>query len=109
MNTKIRISVGCMAGLLLMMLLTEPSDLHPIMLTIPFLAVFICLFLLFYSLFRVKHSSSRSAWTAFTISSLPVVLLALQSLGQLGLGDVLTLIVLYGILYLYMSRVVVSD
>jgi hypothetical protein len=43
------------------------------------------------------------------IASLPVLVLAMQSLGQLTVRDLITLAVLYGLGYFYVSRMAVPE
>jgi hypothetical protein len=95
---------ACLAVLLLVMLFTQPESVRSVVLAVPFLLIFASLFLASFSLLKAKLPTLRSIWVSFFVSSFPVVLLALASLGQLRWGDVLTLTVLYSVAYFYMSR-----
>lgn len=99
------ITGACLAALLLVMLSTQPESVRSVVLAVPFLLIFASLFMVSFSLLKARLPGLRSIWVSFFVSSFPVILLALMSLGQLRWGDVLTLTVLYGVAYLYMSRV----
>lgn len=102
--------LGCsvVAGLVFFAL-TNPSTLPPAALMLGFLVLFGVTFsvvMLIMRLLGLKERLPRhySRGVAVGIAALPVLLLAMQSLGQLTLRDTITLGVLYVTGYFYLSR-----
>lgn len=96
----------CVGLLVVFLVSTRPSSLSPIFLIVPFLLVFIILFLGFLSIFKWrKVQGSRSLWLPLLLAALPTILLAMQSLGQLSLRDIITILFIFIVVYAYVSRV----
>lgn len=99
-----------MAGLLALMLFTRPTSLPVIVLIIPFILLFMAL-LSFWHLLRyatrhvieVKTPNRESRLGLMVCTSL-ILLLVLQSLGQLTFRDSVTVLALAVIGYLYLLR-----
>jgi len=100
-------AIGCCLALLAILLFTtQPSRLPAAVLFLPFGLIFVALALLIALVIRKRgHISIRTFRTAAVGATLPVLLLVLQSVGQLTLRDALTLFILFGITYFYMSKV----
>src|SRR5882757_9421300 len=106
MNRSTKLIAACMGILLLLMISTEPARLPSAVLVLPFLLIFSLILLVFVSVLRwgglAMASSLRLGLMA---ASLPMLILVLQSLGQLTLRDLLTIVALFAITYFYLSRV----
>jgi len=91
--------------LLLILLFTDPKGLPSVVLIAPFLLLFVMLLLLI-SFMVGKYGIGRSKRLRIGLigSSIPVLLLVLQSLGQLTVRDALAIFVLFGIAYFYIAR-----
>lgn len=107
MKVHLKIALASSIILLLIFLTTSPEGLPPVLLTAPFLLLFVAL------LFGALDVLGR--WTvlrrsrnriAVLIATAPVTLLVLQSLGQLTIKDVLVISVLFIVGYFYVSRFV---
>lgn len=95
----------CLGLLLVFIIGTRPSDLPPIFLIVPFLLVFIILFLGFLSIFKWRNvQGARSLWLSLLLAALPAILLAMQSLGQLSWRDTITILFIFIVIYAYVSR-----
>lgn len=96
-------------ALLILFFTTEPSGLHTPLLVLPFLLLFGLSFsLVFGVLKRTRMQKRGNVRLAIVIASFPVVLLAMQSVGQLTLRDTITITLLFCIVYFYVRRTVVS-
>jgi hypothetical protein len=107
--------LGALCGLLLIaagfFILTNPLTVPPAVLMIGFVILFAIAYCILSLLFRTTGLKERWSGTqarGYLIggAALPVILLALESLGQLTVRDVITLAVIYGIGYFYMGRMV---
>lgn len=91
--------------LLLLVLLTDPQRLPSVFLVVPFVLLFIVLsagishLIGVYGIFK-----RRKTRIGVVCATIPVLLLVLQSLGQLTVRDVLAIFALFAIAYFYMSR-----
>jgi hypothetical protein len=75
------------------------------MLIVPFLLIFIGLLLIIRIIFKKLGVAGRqNLGLAALIASLPVVVLAMQSLGQLTIRDCAMLVALFVIAYFYVYR-----
>jgi low temperature requirement protein LtrA len=85
---------------------TNPRDVTSVVLVAPFVLIFSALFLSAAYFLRVKGFTRRAAWAMATfIAMLPTLLLVLQSIGQLTIRDVATIVALFAIIYFYATRV----
>ncbi len=98
------------AILALFMALTTPGKLPVVMLIVPFILLYIALYstwnligVLKNRFFASKPSSARKP-RGMALSLSAVLLLVLQSLGQLTLRDVITLLAIVTLGYLYLAR-----
>ncbi len=86
----------------ILLLATRPDQLPSIILILPFILLFLVFFLGIKLLF--KGSSRQMSGIMMLFAGLLVMLLALQSLGQLTLRDIVMLTALFVILYFYIYR-----
>ena len=96
--------------LLLMFFFTNPNSLPVYFLILPFILIFILLLSIFNILvtkiFFLNRKSKIGRRKIITISSslLLTILLALQSIGQLGIRDLLMVLILSTILIFYVNK-----
>ena len=90
--------------------LTNPQHINPVLLIVPLLIFFFAVFLTVIAVLRgvaSRHHRTVSR-TAIIITAaltaLPVVLLLLQSIGQLSARDVITIVLLITVLSIYISK-----
>ena len=91
--------------LLAFLLVLDPSTLPSFLLVVPFILMFVVLSLVFYEgliLLRFDRLTARKL--AILCASLPVLLLVLQSVGQLTFRDVLVLFLLSVVAWFYIAR-----
>lgn len=105
MNKTTKIASLCIAALALLFVSTRPNQLPSLVLIVPFLLLFLLFFVLTkWALGKLgTHNQSRTS-LALLIAALPTLLLALQSLGQLTVRDIVMLLALFIITYFYMFR-----
>lgn len=95
----------CGVGLLLLLLTTDPAHLPSVMLFVPFLLLFMALWLGGSALLNMLGMRrSMATRLGLFLAALPTLMLVLQSIGQLTFRDVVTISALFGIAYFYMSR-----
>lgn len=91
--------------LLLFLLLTDPQELSPWLLALPFGLLFLILLsACLGALQRYGMERPKRLRISVSVASVVVILLALQSLGQLTVRDVLVLCLFFGISYIYVAR-----
>lgn len=84
---------------------TSPTDAPALLLVVPFVALFALLFVGLLFLFEHKGwPPARRFRGAVVGAGVPVVLLVLQSIGQLTVRDIFTIAAIFVILYFYLSR-----
>jgi len=110
MKKALIIGSTCLALLLALLFGTDPNRIPSFMLVLPFLLLFICL-LVAATLLLEKWGLGRrkSLQIAALCSSIPLLLIVLQSIGQLTVRDVLVLSVLFAVSYFYLSRSTASS
>jgi hypothetical protein len=98
--------VGLMvAGLVILLITTRPNELSPPLLIVPFLLIFLCFFLILRMVFaKFGVRRQKNLGLAMLISGLFVILLAMQSLGQLTIRDAIMLAAIFIIAYFYVYR-----
>jgi hypothetical protein len=75
------------------------------MLILPFILIFIGLLTVFAHVLQKRGMSPSRSWRVGALGAgIPLVLLILQSIGQLTLRDVLTIAALFSLAYFYVSR-----
>lgn len=93
-------------ALLLLLFETNPRSVSSAVLVIPFVLIFLVLFLSISYFLRVEGFTKKSSWAvAVFVAMLPTLLLVLQSIGQLTIRDVATIVALFLIAYFYVARV----
>ncbi|HSX35051.1 MAG TPA: hypothetical protein VLF62_05405 [Candidatus Saccharimonadales bacterium] len=94
-----------MVGLLLLMITTQPERLPPFILVVPFILLCTALAIIFVRIFRWQGMPpGKSLRLGLIATSLPMLVLVLQSLGQLTIRDLGTILALFAIAYFYLSR-----
>lgn len=109
---KIAPKIAAVTGsvLLLFLLGTDPQQLPSVLLTAPFVLLFIVTAsLASFALGSLQISRQKKTKLVVVVATVPVLLLVLQSLGQLTVRDVLAVTVLFGVAYFYISRFSVSS
>jgi NADH:ubiquinone oxidoreductase subunit 3 (subunit A) len=102
----IYLSLITITALALLLFGTNPRNISSAALIAPFVLIFIVLFLTASYFLRLKGLTKRASWIIATfIALLPTLLLVLQSIGQLTIRDVATIIALFAIAYFYAIRV----
>jgi hypothetical protein len=107
MKKTAKIIGACTLLLALLLCTTQPAKLPSAVLIVPFALMFAMLALTIALAIGWRHGgmSARVLRAGFLGAVLPILLLVLQSVGQLTLRDALTLFALFGITYFYMSKV----
>ncbi len=107
MKTTAKVIGSCIALIAVLLLSTEPTKLPSAVLILPFFLMFVVLALSIALAIGWRHGgmSLKSLRAGFVGAILPILLLVLQSVGQLTLRDALTLFALFGITHFYMSKV----
>ena len=97
----------CLLVLAVLLGTTQPARLPSAVLIVPFALMFAILALTISLSIGWRHGgmSPRALRAGCLGAILPILLLVLQSIGQLTLRDALTLLALFGITYFYMSKV----
>ena len=94
-----------MVAFTVLLLSTNPTQLSSFLLIAPFIMLFSILWATsFLILRRMEVSRSRSIRLSMIIAGLPVGLLLLQSIGQLTVRDVITILAFFGVAYFYIVR-----
>jgi len=94
-----------------LLVFTNPERVSPILLVTPLLIFFFAVFLTLIAMVggflrqRNRKLSRGTVITIAVITALPVLLILLQSIGQLSARDVITLILIILVLGLYVSKV----
>lgn len=91
--------------LLLFVTVTDPRNLPSSLLVLPFVFIFLALLFGCVAIFEYfgLRKDRRLKFASF-VAAVPLILLVLQSLGQLTVRDALVLLVLFGVAYFYVSR-----
>ena len=110
MKKALTISGICLALLLILFLSTNPTKVPSLVLVVPFVLLFVFLFALT-TLFLGHNAFPRGRQLRVSVlcASIPLVLLILQSIGQLTIKDVLTITALFVVSYFYVSRLSTSS
>jgi peptidoglycan/LPS O-acetylase OafA/YrhL len=94
-----------------LLLFTNPQHTRPVFLIVPLLIFFAAIFLTLMTMLsgfarrRGRRPSRNSVIAAAIITALPVILILLQSIGQLSTRDVITLVLIILILGIYVSKI----
>jgi len=106
--------VGLYIVTALFLMITDPSRLPSVFLIVPFAAVFMCLYgtiIVTVEFFRSEESETiaglkvrRPRLLAAVTAGFPVLLLILQSILQLTIWDVAITLVIFLLVYMYVSR-----
>src|SRR4051812_28364630 len=96
---------GCLLLLVAVLFGTDPNHVFSFVLILPFILLFALLTLICSVLFhRRGFSGLRSLRMGGFLAGLPVILLIFQSIGQLTVRDVATILALFVISYFYITR-----
>jgi len=89
---------------------TDPAKVPSFLLIVPFALLFVVLLLTISAFLQHKgYTKTRSLQVAVLCAATPVLLLVLQSIGQLTIRDILTVAILFALSYFYMSRSTASS
>jgi hypothetical protein len=104
-----KLAGACLAVLLVLLLTTQPAQLPAPMLIVPFMLLFLFLTPVLYGACRARGvSKGRGVGVSLLLAGMLVVLLALQSVGQLSWRDAVIIVVLFGVTYIYVTRMINS-
>lgn len=105
MKRKLYAIAGCILVLLIMVFSFDPSRIPSLFLVVPFILLFIILLLATSMLLAYgKIDGPRNNKIAALCAGLPILVLVLQSIGQLTARDVLTVAILFVISLFYVVR-----
>ncbi len=108
LTKQTKLTVAAWLLLLAFLALTEPIRLPVVVLIVPFVLLFTALFSMWTSAQRIRLRFSARGRPhprlGAVICASAVMLLALQSLGQLTLRDVLTVLAIVAVSYFYSGR-----
>lgn len=108
-KTSVIISL-CSFALLVLLLATDPTQMPSFVLILPFALLFTIIWLATFSGFRENgFTRLRAIRLSMLFAGLPVSLLLLQSIGQLTIWDIVTILAFFGVAYFYVSRLAVSS
>jgi hypothetical protein len=110
MKRQLHIAVGCFLALLILFFGIDPNKVPSFVLILPFILLFTLLLTgISYVLEKQGMGNKKSLKIAGLCASLPILLLVLQSIGQLTIRDVLTVGLLFVISYFYIARAATSS
>jgi len=110
MKRSLHILGGCFLALLIMFFGLDPNKIPSFALVLPFILLFALLFVGIAYLLELRGiGPKKRAKIAALCASLPILLLVLQSIGQLTVRDVLTMALLFVLSYFYISRATASS
>lgn len=110
MKKALIVSALCLIAVVLLFSTTDPNKVPSFILPIPFVLLFVSVLIL--ASWLLQHygmAMRRSVRVGVLCAGIPILLLVLQSIGQLTLKDVLTIIVLFSISYFYVARTTASS
>lgn len=95
----------CFMAVLALFSTTDPNKVPSFVLPVPFVLLFISLLAaIMWTLQKYGMGMSRSVRVGALCAGIPIVILVLQSIGQLTVKDVLTIAVLFAVSYFYIAR-----
>ncbi len=104
------LSIACALALVVLLCTTSPTSITSILLVAPFVLIFSSIFgVISLLLLRRNMGRLQRIRLSATFAGLPVALLVLQSIGQLTLRDVATIVALFALSYFYFKRAGVTD
>jgi preprotein translocase subunit YajC len=110
MKRSLYIIGGCLVALLILFLGLDPNKIPSFMLVLPFILLFAFLFIGIALLLEKQGMERKKRLKiAGLCSALPILLLVLQSIGQLTVRDVLTVVLLFAVSYFYIARATASS
>lgn len=108
-----RLMIMYISGIVFLMS-TNPQKLPSVVLILPFVALFVMIYLTVIELLKLLSSREdekvagevivRPRRTAILLAAVPTLLLVLQSIGQLGAKDILTVSIILIIGYFYIVK-----
>lgn len=105
MKKALFFAAACFVTLLILFFITDPNKVPSFVLVLPFLLLFLVIFLLISHILEKKGLPDRKRLKIAALGAgMPLVLLVLQSIGQLTVKDVLVLSVLFVLSYFYIVR-----
>lgn len=105
MRMTLKIAATSSTILLLFLFTTNPQSIPSVLLIVPFVLLFIIITSGMPLVFSAQQlAKTKALKIGATVAAVSVLLLGLQSLGQLTLRDVFAVIVFFGVAYFYASR-----
>jgi hypothetical protein len=102
----IYLALASVVTLIILLFGTNPRNISSAALITPFILIFLTLFFVSSYFLRLRGLTRRADWAiAVFITVPPTLLLVLQSIGQLTLRDVATIVALFAIAYFYATRI----
>lgn len=96
--------------IIVLFVFTDPNRVPSFVLVLPFILLFILLLSLIVLILQKRGMyNSKTLRIGMLCAAIPLVLLILQSIGQLTIRDVLAIAALFAISYFYMSRISISS
>jgi hypothetical protein len=100
----------CVLTLLALLISTDPATMPSFVLILPFALLFTIIWSISFSGLRQNgFSRLRAIRLSMLFAGLPVSLLLLQSIGQLTIWDIITILAFFGLAYFYVSRLAISS
>ena len=111
MKKKASITISiCTFALFVLLVATDPTQMPSFVLILPFALLFTIIWLATFYKFRENgFTRLRAIRLSMLFAGLPVSLLLLQSIGQLTIWDIVTILAFFGLAYFYVSRLAVSS
>ncbi len=110
MKRSLLLSGVCLIAILALFMVADPNKVPSFVLMTPFVLLFIFLSSLVFAVLRGRGiPTARSVRVGVVLAAVPLILLVLQSIGQLTLRDVLTMAILLALSYFYISRSATSS
>jgi Mn2+/Fe2+ NRAMP family transporter len=110
MKRALCIAGGCFLALLVLFFGLDPNKVLSFVLVLPFILLFALLFVGISFVLETRGMGNRKSMKiAALCASLPILLLVLQSIGQLTVRDVLTVVLLFALSYFYILRATASS
>lgn len=105
MRTSLKITAVSSTILLLFLFATDPQKIPSALLIAPFILLFVAIASgVPFVLGAQQLSRRKTVKIGVVVAAISVILLGLQSLGQLTVRDVLAVTILFGVAYFYASR-----
>lgn len=103
MRIKIKLLLASLTAFFIFLVFTNPETLPSVILVVPFLLLF-TVFTLLFEIILDKITRRKSMAVVLLLSGFLIIMLALQTLGQLTLRDIIMVTALFSVAFLYIYR-----